>query len=677
MHDIKEVGKRTIDALSLPTAAERRSALRRLVSEYSADHATEIVEEVNDNIDPTSSYHGERFTIGSLIQALPWQSLAAILVPNLHPSSDLTGMGWPLEPGTAWCPVLRAIKNLAFAANKPNGQKVFGSTINTYDLSPEKAIGIIQATLATTTTSTKTEENDTMAFDLNTADLGDLLDGLMVFINKTGSFSMDDSGLTELIAELKSERLLEGERAEAATALVQAMKLADNLKFDEVSPSTTGTKVAERVTASMGGSSTTSAPASTTLALDPTKIPINPGLKPALDAIFGQAVGGMKFDDFMNSVGQLKTIVDGVGPQLERAKELEEQVEKLSKALAQAPAAAAPKHYASSGAIPNCKVERVNATTIFTEAAKTNAGKKLLNFEVPVFVWDGDNPFVPAIDENYEFDIGHLVAVLMSIVYGKPLWAAGPTGSGKSSLIMQVAARLGYMLRRVNFDAEMTRLDFIGRDTLVTDGSGKTVSKYIDGILPDTMGKPMLLLLDEIDFIRPDVAAVLMPVAEMDGTPLVITEDGGRIVQPDPMFRIFATSNTKGTGDDTRVYQGTRPQSMALRNRFTGGFIEVDYLKEPQEVKMVMSKVPGLHKTLAEQLVRCANEIRRAFVQGDIMETCSPRDLFAVAQSYLRFNALTGDHKVSLKSALELNLLNRASAAEKQSINELIQRIIA
>lgn len=411
--------------------------------------------------------------------------------------------------------------------------------------------------------------------------------------------------------------------------------------------------------------------------LDVTNLPVNSALRPALDAIFAQATGGITFDDYSKAVRDLKDELSKAEPSIKRAAELEKQVDELARKVAMGGASHTQQTYATTGAIPQGKMDWKPAVGVFKELARTNAGKKLLAFDVPVFEWDQANPFVPSVDDAYEFDLGNTVALLMSVVYGGPIWLSGPTGSGKSSLVMQVAARLGMMVKRVNFDAEITRLDFIGRDTLVRDANGNTVSKFVDGVLPQAMAQPCILLLDEIDFIRPDVAAVLMPVCEMNGTPLVISEDGGRVVVPDQMFRIVATSNTKGAGDDTRAYQGTRPQSLALRNRFTGGFVEVDYLPEKSELKMLMGKVAGLKEEIAKSFVTAANEIRRAFVQGDIMETCSPRDLFAVSNSYMRFYSLTGDHRISIKSALELNLLNRANASEKQAMSEIIQRVIA
>ena len=154
---------------------------------------------------------------------------------------------------------------------------------------------------------------------------------------------------------------------------------------------------------------------------------------------------------------------------------------------------------------------------------------------------------MPSVDVNYKFDMTALFRVLQGIVDGNNSYLYGHTGTGKSTLVEQVCAHLKYPLVRVNFDSEISRMDLIGRDTLVTV-DGQTVSKFVDGVLPDALSRSCLLLCDEVDFVRPDVMYVFQRVLEGNG--LLISEDGGRRVDANPWFRLIATANTVGQGDD-------------------------------------------------------------------------------------------------------------------------------
>ena len=147
------------------------------------------------------------------------------------------------------------------------------------------------------------------------------------------------------------------------------------------------------------------------------------------------------------------------------------------------------------------------------------------------------------------------------------------------------------MFGRINFDSEISRFDLIGRDILISE-DGKTVSKFVDGLLPQFMSTPTIACFDEIDFVRPDVAYVMQSALEGNG--LVITEDGGRIVRPHSHFRMFATGNTQGQGDEKGMYQGARPQSLALLDRFTV-WAKIDYLDAKQRRNLVIKKLSLIH----------------------------------------------------------------------------------
>ena len=206
------------------------------------------------------------------------------------------------------------------------------------------------------------------------------------------------------------------------------------------------------------------------------------------------------------------------------------------------------------------------------------AGASMFNFRVPVWHWEDEPDEVPVLDPNYIFRPMDLFKTLMTIVTDQRMWLKGHTGTGKTTLVEQVAARLRWPVLRINFDSEITRLDLIGRDVLRTE-NGQTVSMFADGLLPKGLAGPYILLLDEFDRIRPDIAYVMQRALEGNG--LTVVEDGGRHIVPHQWTRTIATANTAGQGDDTGLYPGARPQSAALLDRFTS-WADIDYLSPPE-----------------------------------------------------------------------------------------------
>ena len=278
------------------------------------------------------------------------------------------------------------------------------------------------------------------------------------------------------------------------------------------------------------------------------------------------------------------------------------------------------------------------------------------DLEVPTFEWSFTHPDVPAIDENYQFreDLVDMLAYAYGVNARVYFW--GHTGTGKSSLVDQVAARLGYPVVRVNFDGEISRMDLIGREVLVQEG-GTTVSKFVDGIIPRAMQRPCILLLDEIDFVRTEVSYVLQRLLETDGE-LVITEDGGRRVKADPMFRIVATGNTQGRGNETGHYPGARSQSAAFLDRFTV-WGEVKYLMQPQIEAMTGNK------TIAAYYL----EHTLAFLDGQIDVPLSPRGLMSWATMAKALD--------DLQEAFKATLLNRANEADAAVMKGIMDRVAA
>ena len=312
-----------------------------------------------------------------------------------------------------------------------------------------------------------------------------------------------------------------------------------------------------------------------------------------------------------------------------------------------------------TGEVPDGKVTYKKASEVFKGVDMVQ------DFEVPVWEWDGVHPDVPKIDKHYIFRPDYLIRVIYSIVTNKRAYLQGHTGSGKTTLIEQVAARLGYPFVRVNFDSEISRMDLIGRDTLKVDADGRTVSEFVDGMLPRAMSAPCILCCDEIDFVRPDVAYVMQ--AALEGNGLRITEDGDRLVKPHPMMRMFATGNTVGQGDEEGMYQGARPQSLALLDRFTV-WLKVDYLTDKERRSLVKRVVPALKEADAKVIGKYVDEHLAAFENGDILQPISPRGMLAFAEA----TVMLGD----TNTAFKMVVLDKANKDERSVLKGIADRVI-
>lgn len=289
-----------------------------------------------------------------------------------------------------------------------------------------------------------------------------------------------------------------------------------------------------------------------------------------------------------------------------------------------------------------------------------------LNFMVPVFKKPTGN--VPKIDPNYKFRPEYLVPVLWGLVNNKNTWLSGHTGTGKSTLVAQICARLNWSMVRINFDSEISRMDLVGRDVLKKDPSGATISVFVDGILPQALQQPCVLLCDEVDFIRPDVAYVFQRALEDDG--LLISEDGGRLVQSHPYSRIVATANTKGQGDDDGIYQGARAQSMAFLDRFTV-WVKCEYLPPAQERELIATMVPGIESAVLDQVMQYAAEHRQAFDQLKIAQPLSPRSMVCMAQ----LCAFYAQDTAPLRRAALDSILNKCNPTDRATVVGILDRV--
>ncbi len=298
------------------------------------------------------------------------------------------------------------------------------------------------------------------------------------------------------------------------------------------------------------------------------------------------------------------------------------------------------------------------------------AGKDQFDFDLPTFDWASPHPYVPEVDNDYQFQPVPLLRALWALATNQKAWIHGHTGTGKSTLIEQIAARLQWPMIRINFDSYITIMDLSG-GYVMTQSNGSVTTTFEDGTLPKAMQMPCILLCDEMDFIRPDVAYVMQRALENKG--LLITEDGGRLITPDPMFRIIATANTKGSGDDTGRYMGARPQSGAFLDRFTC-WIEVDYMTPASVMKLIAAKTTGIPDKVVKMLGAYAKEHWIGFRNGDILQPLSPRGLISAAGAYTFFSGLMPEAE-AIKQAIRTTISERCTETDAQTIDGLVQRV--
>ena len=275
-------------------------------------------------------------------------------------------------------------------------------------------------------------------------------------------------------------------------------------------------------------------------------------------------------------------------------------------------------------------------------------------------------PHVPAIDPGYRFDPGTTMAILSGFADNRRVVIQGRHGTGKSTHIEQVAAKLNWPLVRVNVDSHISRIDLIGKDAIVLR-DGKQVTEYREGILPWAYQRPVALVFDEYDAGRPDVMFVIQRVLEAEGRLTIL--DQNKVLLPHPSFRIFATANTIGLGDASGLYHGTLQLNQAQLDRWNI-VARLDYLPEQEEVDVVVSKVPSMAheggRQIVLQMVRTAEQTRVGFQAGDVSTLMSPRSVISWADNFRLFR--------DLDYAFETAFLNRCDEAERPVVAEYYQR---
>jgi cobaltochelatase CobS len=274
---------------------------------------------------------------------------------------------------------------------------------------------------------------------------------------------------------------------------------------------------------------------------------------------------------------------------------------------------------------------------------------------------------VPDLDPAYKFDPETTRAILAGFAFDRRVMVQGYHGTGKSTHIEQVAARLNWPLIRVNLDSHVSRIDLVGKDAIVLK-DGKQVTEFREGMLPWAIQRPIALVFDEYDAGRPDVMFVIQRVLEAQGKLTLL--DQNRVIRPNPYFRLFSTTNTIGLGDTTGLYHGTQQINQGQMDRWSI-VTTLNYLNHDVEAEIVLSKAPNFNtaegKRTIAAMVRVADMTRNAFMNGDISTVMSPRTVITWAQNTEIFG---GD----IALAFRMTFLNKCDELERGTVAEFFQR---
>jgi cobaltochelatase CobS len=287
-----------------------------------------------------------------------------------------------------------------------------------------------------------------------------------------------------------------------------------------------------------------------------------------------------------------------------------------------------------------------------------------VDFEVPAFSTKSGH--VPDLDEGYRFDRDTTMAILAGFAYNRRVMIQGYHGTGKSTHIEQVAARLNWPCVRVNLDSHVSRIDLIGKDAIVLR-DGKQVTEFREGILPWALQSPTALVFDEYDAGRADVMFVIQRVLEAEGRLTLL--DQNKVIRPHPSFRLFSTTNTVGLGDTTGLYHGTQQINQGQMDRWSI-VTTLNYLPHDQEAEIVLSKSPTYDNAdgtkMIDAMVNVADLTRQGFVNGDISTVMSPRTVITWAENARIFN--------DKAFAFRLTFLNKCDEIERATVAEYYQR---
>jgi cobaltochelatase CobS len=289
-----------------------------------------------------------------------------------------------------------------------------------------------------------------------------------------------------------------------------------------------------------------------------------------------------------------------------------------------------------------------------------------INTKMEINAFSKKNEFVPKIDQDYKFDRDTTLAILSGFAFNKRVLIQGYHGTGKSTHIEQVAARLNWPCIRINLDSHVSRIDLIGKDSIVLK-DGKQITEFKEGILPWSIQNPIALVFDEYDAGRPDVMFVIQRVLESEGNFTLL--DKNKVLEQHNFFRMFATTNTVGLGDTTGLYHGTQQINQGQMDRWNI-VTTLNYLSFEKELEIILAKNKDFNskegKEKISNMIKVADLTRKGFINGDISTVMSPRTVLHWAENTKIFN----DHGY----AFRVTFLNKCDEIEKKIIAEYYQR---
>ena len=289
-----------------------------------------------------------------------------------------------------------------------------------------------------------------------------------------------------------------------------------------------------------------------------------------------------------------------------------------------------------------------------------------IDTEMKVDAFSKKNEYVPEVDSNYKFDRDTTLAIISGFAHNKRVIIQGYHGTGKSTHIEQVAARINWPCVRVNLDSHISRIDLIGKDAIVIKNN-KQVTEFKEGILPWSIQNPVALVFDEYDAGRPDVMFIIQRVLEKEGNFTLL--DQNKILKQNLFFRMFATTNTIGLGDTTGLYQGTQQINQGQMDRWNI-VATLNYLKFDKELEIILAKSKSFNtkegKEIVSNMIKVADLTRKGFVNGDISTVMSPRTVLFWAENSEIFK--------DIGYAFRVTFLNKCDDLEKTIIAEYYQR---
>ena len=286
--------------------------------------------------------------------------------------------------------------------------------------------------------------------------------------------------------------------------------------------------------------------------------------------------------------------------------------------------------------------------------------------DMEVDAFSKKNDLVPEIDKDYIFDKDTTIAILSGFNFNKRVMVQGFHGTGKSTHITQIAARLNWPCVRVNLDSHISRIDLMGKDSIVMKDQ-KQITEFKEGILPWSIQNPVALIFDEYDAMRPDVAFLLTKVLEAEGGLTLLEKN--KVIKPNNYFRLFATANTVGLGDTKGIYSGVNQINAAQMDRWNI-LTSLNYLSLEKEMEIVLAKNKEFNNAKGKEkvanMIKVASLTRKGFIAGDISTVMSPRTVIFWCQNTQIFK--------DIGYAFRVTFLNKCDDSEKNIIAEYYQR---